>query len=139
MPRQTTRTVMGETLTRLRKAHGLTQEQVADILKIKRSTYAYYERNITPTLDIISKLSTLFCVSTHELMYGEPEPIHQFGILNDASSIFSKHTDEHTSGFVFPQLTIREKEMVCRFRLLPDNVKEKICKEIEDYLNKSDE
>ena len=68
------KSVFGSVLAKLRKQHKLTQEQVADILKMKRSTYAYYERDTTPTLDIIKKLSTLFNVSVHFLMYGEEDP-----------------------------------------------------------------
>ena len=48
--------VMGQIIRQLRKAHRLTQEQTADILKIKRSTYAYYEKNVTPTVENIKNV-----------------------------------------------------------------------------------
>ena len=47
---------MGRIIKQLRKAHGLTQEQTADILKIKRSAYAYYEKSTTPTVEIIKRM-----------------------------------------------------------------------------------
>ncbi len=138
MQNQPNKTVLGETLTRLRKSYGLTQEQVAEILKIKRSTYAYYERNIVPPIDIISKLATMFSVSTHELMYGEPEEPKQFSVFNDSNSIFPKHSTK--SHYIdFSQLSPKEKQLISRFRLLPDTLKEKLLKESEILVDKADE
>ncbi len=54
---------LGESLKYLRKQCELTQRQVADVLHIDRSTYAYYEAGTTePDLKSISKLSQIFNV-----------------------------------------------------------------------------
>ena len=131
------KTLMAETIARLRKAHGLTQQEVADILKIHRSTYAYYERNVTPSTDIIAKLANLFSVSTHELMYGKPETLGHY-LFKDDTNIFdvNNRSEHNNTGTAFPQLSPREKQLLGKFRLLPENIKEKICKEIEDLLDK---
>ncbi len=133
------RKIMAKKLSRVRKAHHLTQEQVADILKIKRSTYAYYERNTTPPLENILKLSTLFHVSTHELMYDEQDPVifNQLinpGILEDPGSIFDIHQPTN-----FGNLLERERMLIARYRLLPENLKDKICKEVEELAEKIDQ
>jgi len=130
------RKIMAKKLSRVRKAHHLTQEQVADILKIKRSTYAYYERNTTPPLENILKLSTLFHVSTHELMYNEQDPviIDQFlsqSTFLDGSNIFDQHQPKN-----FGDLLDRERMLMARYRLLPENLKDKICKEVEELAEK---
>ncbi len=54
---------LGQVLKSLRKQCELTQRQVADVLHIDRSTYAYYESGTTePDLKSIRKLSQMFNV-----------------------------------------------------------------------------
>ncbi|MBQ4569431.1 MAG: helix-turn-helix transcriptional regulator [Ruminococcus sp.] len=54
---------LGKALRYLRKQCELTQRQVADVLHIDRSTYAYYESGTTePDLKSIRKLSQIFNV-----------------------------------------------------------------------------
>lgn len=49
------------TLKNLRKGHNLTQSEVADILGIDRSTYAYYERGTTkPDFECIFKICKMY-------------------------------------------------------------------------------
>ena len=53
----------GENLRKLRKDRGLTQKQVADMVPIDRSTYAYYECGTTePSIATIQKLSKVLRV-----------------------------------------------------------------------------
>lgn len=143
MVNESKKTILGITLTKLRKAHKLTQEQVADILKIKRSTYAYYERNITPTIENISKLAVLFSVSTHELMYGEPDPYYMIhGTLRSSSAIWEnddkKYDIPENTPNRFGQLTEEERYILCKYRLLNKNFKEKVFKELEELCDKSE-
>ena len=124
---------MGRTLTALRKAHHLTQEQVADILKIKRSTYAYYERDITPTLENIKKLSVLFNTSVHFLLYGTEEDIFDYDpILNDSA------LDDLDPKINLKELKKDEAKLITQYRLLSSQNKEKIKKEVDDLCNKSE-
>ena len=133
MAKENERSIMGKTISRLRKANGLTQSQIAGILNIKRSTYAYYESNITPTTDIIKKLSLIFGVTIHELMYGEPEMVKRDEPLRDESGFWNS---PRMTQLAFSQLSGREKEVISRFRLLPENLKEKFSKELEEMLDK---
>ena len=131
--------ILGENLKTLRKAHGLTQQQLADILKIKRSTYAYYEHGVNPGNENIKKLASIFSVSTHFLVYGNKEK-ESDGILtfNDSSSIFA--TPDETVGAVgFSSLSFEEKLLISYMRLLPLNYREKLLSEATSLLEKCEE
>lgn len=53
----------------LRLHNDLTQRQVAEALKLERSTYAYYETGkCQPSLDTLLKLADLYDVSTDYLL-----------------------------------------------------------------------
>lgn len=53
----------------LREKNGLTQKQVAEMLNIDRSTYAYYESGKTrPDILTIAKLARLYRISTDFLL-----------------------------------------------------------------------
>ena len=124
------KSVMGRVLTALRKQHKLTQEQVSDILKIKRSTYAYYERDITPTLDIIKKLSTLFNVSVHFLLYGEEDPRSEV--------IGQLCQSDEKGGIPLQTLTKEESALIAEYRLLSPQLKAKIYKDVKELVEKSE-
>lgn len=133
MEKQTEKTILAQNLIKLRKAYGLTQEQVANILKIKRSTYAYYERNIIPTPEIIQKLSKLFTISVHELLYGTPDPMESATpTLGDPNSLDEFDPD------AFVRLSKKEKFIIYDLRMLPENLQQKVAKEIKELANKQD-
>ena len=58
----------GNRLKTFRTLNGLTQGEVAEVLKLDRSTYTYYEKGRVPNLDTLNKLSKLFNVSVAELI-----------------------------------------------------------------------
>lgn len=63
-----------EELKKIRKNSKMTQQEVADKLAIKRSTYASYENSTNqPTLDTLKKLASLFDVSL-DMLLGRPRP-----------------------------------------------------------------
>ena len=58
-------------LKEARKACGLTQKQVAAKLSVVESCYANWEQGRTePNVDMLRKLSRIFCVSVDELING---------------------------------------------------------------------
>lgn len=133
MENQTEKTILAQTLIKLRKAYGLTQEQVANILKIKRSTYAYYERNIIPTPEIIQKLSKLFTIPVHVLMYGTPDPIEP-----PMSSLRDPNSPDEFDPDAFVRLSRKEKFIIYDLRMLPENLQQKVAKEIKELADKQD-
>ena len=59
----------GDRLKQLREEKKLSQQQLADKLKLNRSTYARYELNKTqPDYDTLEKLANFFGVSTDYLL-----------------------------------------------------------------------
>ena len=130
------RSVFGSNLATLRKAHHLTQEQVAHILKINRSTYAYYERDITPTLEIIKKLCVLFNTTVQDLLYGPEDFDNTCG--TEAPVILKDGTDELVKKIKLKELKRSESEMLGHYRLLSPQLKEKIYKEIKELQEKSE-
>ncbi len=120
---------LGKNLTRIRKAHHITQQQVADILKIKRSTYAYYERDVTPSLEILDRLCTLFDVTLEELVYGGPRVIPK--------PVRPGHDPQFERNFGI--LRDNEWQLVLLYRLLSDSGKLKVIKELNEQRNKSQE
>lgn len=65
--------MIGERLRQLRKAKGMTQEQVAAYLNAAKSTVSQYENNVNePDLKTLVKLADLFNVSVDYLFGREP-------------------------------------------------------------------
>lgn len=61
-------------LKRYRVARGLTQRQLADIVKVKSATISNYENNVSlPDLDKISEISNILEVSVDDLLTGGDE------------------------------------------------------------------
>ena len=66
--------MLKENLARLRKKAGLTQDDVADMLNVKRQTYSAYERGVSiPDAITLKKIAKHFGVSTDHLLSSEQE------------------------------------------------------------------
>ncbi|TKJ06187.1 helix-turn-helix transcriptional regulator [Bacillus cereus] len=60
---------IGKTLAQLRKNKGLTQDQMANILDVKRARYNSWENNIAkPDIEMINKLARFHKVSADHLL-----------------------------------------------------------------------
>ena len=72
------KTAIAANLKEYRTKAGLTQQQVAEALKIERSTYTYYENGkSTPALDNIGKIAKLFGVEYTVLLDGIGEDVNE--------------------------------------------------------------
>jgi len=71
---------LGERLKELRKRERLTQEMVADKLKISRSRYANWENNeSSPGYSMLKKLAQIYDVTIDYLLNGEPSKASEAG------------------------------------------------------------
>ncbi len=62
-------------LKTLRKEKGYTQEQFSAVIGIKRNTYARYETDTNPSLEVFCDIcEALRCTSDYLLFTPEPEP-----------------------------------------------------------------
>lgn len=144
------KTEIARNLIKIRKDNGFTQSNVAEYLKIKRSTYAYYERNVYPPQDIIKKLSKLYNIGMHELLYGQPDPVEVNRIKlstveSNAGENVLSFKNEHDffgpnafDGANLSTLTVKERKLVAMFRLLPAQYRDRILRELEELTDKLD-
>ena len=103
-----------------RKLAGLTQAQAADLLGLKRNTYARMEKYGNPSPDMLKNIAELFRVSVATLIYGEED-----------NAQFSKATIPHlvleqpSYDDVLP-LSILESNAIRIFRNLSKDDQQKI-------------
>lgn len=94
-----------DTLKRIRKQKGYTQDDVADFLNVKRQTYSSYERGVSlPDIETIKKLTCFFDVSINELAEMEP-----FEVINEKNNIGLKRLIEKRKEFNLSQAELAEK------------------------------
>lgn len=117
----------------------LSQQQVANILNIDRSTYTYYETGkTTPSASMLLKLSKIYNVPCAVFL----ECINQELDLN------SKVADSDTKGCItnlytesmddkIYSLTKDEKDVVIAYRILDSNKKEELKKVIEELIRRN--
>ena len=75
---------LGKRLRDLRKAHGLTQKQVADRVWVSKAMISSYELSSrTPSYEVLIKLSKLFGVSTDYLLGIKNEKTLDVSSLSD--------------------------------------------------------
>ena len=121
---QTTQQVFGTRLALLRASHGMSQEQVANVLNLSRSTYAYYESGkCAPSLDTLRSLIRLFCPTSPNfllLLDNHPEETNLPDVLHDGEVI-----DENCCISV-DELTKDEKQILAFYRVFSEAQKKKL-------------
>jgi len=118
-------------LKELRIKMDLTQKQIADSLKIDRSTYSYYESGKTcPPLESLKRLAMIFSVSLDDLLEHDTassaQPATQF---NSTRVEYKKNIPNDTSA-----LTNQEKECIVLFRQLNEKKKTNVLRVMEKHL-----
>lgn len=113
---------INERLRELRIKSGYTQNQIAKILNIDRSTYSYYEIGKTmPDVSALMILAKVFNISINELLEDESRPhsVADSGIRSDyvhgkkIPAIFMncRHRKKNWSGF--SELTRTTRKRAC--------------------------
>lgn len=99
------------TLRRLRVNAGFTQQNMADVLNINRSTYTYYETGKTmPDINSLKILSDILQVSIEVFLEGEPRKI-----LEDSSRRRPKKKVEENPKQI-GELSSKEKALIALLR-----------------------
>lgn len=111
-------TPLGKKLLNLRKEYKMTQNDVAEILGMSRTSFSKYENGIAnPPLQVLRKIAAIYNVGLEYLIFDENTLIRLNDPLNEndetAEVPFSKITD----------LRPIEKEIICKFRTLSDEEK----------------
>ncbi len=115
--------LLNQRLKHFRTTSGLTQQQVADVLGLDRSTYAYYESGkTTPDIKSVNKLLKIFNISYYELM-DEADPTKL-----QVSDPNAQDNDEDKLHIY--DLSKPEKRLVIYFRVLSPNQQKDLLKSI---------
>jgi transcriptional regulator with XRE-family HTH domain len=97
----------GKNLTELRKARGLTQQALADLLEVQPRLLGRWERDQgKPQFDYILKLADVLEVSLDRLLRGEATQPVQFEIKNKMLKELCKRVDE---------LRPEDQDLICHF------------------------
>ncbi|EGD46265.1 helix-turn-helix domain protein [Ruminiclostridium papyrosolvens DSM 2782] len=118
--------MVGDILKTIREEKKITQDQIAQLLNIKRQTYSSYERNKSlPDINILSKLADYFNVSTDYLL-GRSD------IMN-----YDEYKDLLISTTKIEGLSDDEKQLLNSYRKLSFEFKAEIRGEIKGILRTS--
>lgn len=110
----------GERLRAFRKERALTQQQVADVLNLNRTTYTKYETGVSePSHEVLKKIVSLFEI-TYDDLFSENEAL---------AGGFSDSDDGDTA------LSNDEKEFISIYRNLSDEKKAEIKQNMNSLLS----
>ena len=89
--------MLGEILKELRVKKNVTQDDMAELLKIKRQTYSAYERGVsTPDANSLLTMANFFGVSVDYILENETKTVENEQSLSKAKSQLYKITDDLT-------------------------------------------
>ena len=114
--------MINERLRAVRKANGLTQQNVADYLGVDRTTYTYYEMGDTcPSVDTFTRLSELYKTSVSYLICETDDPEMK---VKEALAQVAEEIDFAAT------ISKREKELIVFFRALDENKQKQLLKKL---------
>ena len=124
--------MLGDRLRAIRKEHGLTQQNIADVLGVDRTTYTVYEGgSITPSPATLVKLSQIYNVTVGYLIGVEENHPELRKIPEE------KQREKLLSSDPISLLKKEEKELMLYFRVLSDAEKHKIIDEMKALTQRS--
>ena len=124
--------MLGDRLRAIRKEHGLTQQNIADVLGVDRTTYTVYEGgSITPSPATLVKLSQIYNVTVGYLIGVEENHPELRKIPEE------KQEKKLLSSDPISLLKKEEKELMLYFRVLSDAEKHKIIDEMKALAQRS--
>lgn len=122
--------MLSDNLRLLRKSFKLTQQEVADILGVDRSTYTFYEAGkSTPSKENIVKLCDIFNV-TIGYLFGVEKNCPELKVANRSDFI-----DEKTEGL--NEISRNEKFLLMAYRSLDNDKKEQFIDVVKNFLRES--
>ncbi len=122
---------LAEFLAYKRREHNYTQQDLAKLLGIERSTYAYYENGKTdPAIDIIKKLANIYNISIDEMLLCRKS---RSEIVRDTKITLNRSKSRNIE-----ELTDMENEVLSYFRKLTESEKERVIRTINDNSSNSD-
>jgi transcriptional regulator with XRE-family HTH domain len=119
--------ILGEKLKGLRNAFEMTQDDIASVLNMSRTTFSKYENGVAiPPLSVMRKLSAIFGVKLEYLIYDDNVSV----VFNDGKN--KEEPDNNDVVSTFSDLSHDERIMIMKMRLMSAQKKEEIKKVIDD-------
>ena len=123
---------INERLRELRVKFGYTQSQIAKLLNIDRSTYAYYETGKTrPDVTSLMVLARIYNVSLDELLDDESAP----KTIADRHFVTDYIRGKKNSSHIY-DLSAPEKDLVGAYRTCSEEEQKKILKFVFEVVKK---
>ncbi|MGN1418247.1 MAG: helix-turn-helix domain-containing protein [Acutalibacteraceae bacterium] len=122
---------LGKRLKAIRNQHKLTQQNIADILGIDRTTYTFYETGTTsPSLTTIYNLSKIYNVSVGYILgVEENRPELMVKGENTVAELVSDYDSMDNLN-----LSKKERFIIAAFRALDEDGKNSLIEAIKDYV-----
>lgn len=123
---------LGDRLSALRKAAGLSQSEISERLGISRSSYQYYERNERDLpASLLLKLCELFDDDAHRILTGQPSPL-VIRRIEEISALIDEYEEDIDVEFK-PNARLRVMTKVLRddFRTHPSTARSEVKDEID--------
>ena len=118
-----------EYLREIRLASGYTQQEIANVLQIDRSTYAYYESGKTePNIANLRKISNLYSMSLDDLLWCNLRPV--------SLKLASPSINDFNALQSLRRLSRSEQNLVLMFRACEN--KEQLLHLIRDFIRAED-
>ena len=119
---------LSEKLKELRKRACMTQDDIAEVLDMNRTSFSKYENGAaTPPLAVMRKLAKIYSVPLEYLIHDE-QPFYVFKESTEDDVRREKSDDV----FNFAQLTPAERKLIMKMRLMSEDKKKEIFSTIED-------
>ncbi len=130
---------ISQKLRGIRKTCGFTQQQVAAVLNVDRSTYTYYETGkTTPDIRTVKALADLFNVSVDELLMDE-EIVGAVAESESGANEEAMAKDAADLPETANKLTRAEREVLLYYRALSAQDRQMILQEMRKTLHAAQE
>ena len=111
-------------LKELRKDFCMTQDELAELLGMSRTSFSKYENGAAnPPLTVMRKMAAIFNVPIEYLIHDEQK---NFVLNSNPDAV-----DDADSSKFFTQLTDEERKLVLRFRLMNKEEKERALEQFD--------
>lgn len=113
-------------LIEMRKKNKFTQQQIADIIGVVRSTYTYYETGkTTPSITILKQLAQVYNIPVDDFIKDDSEPAESYNAPSKAVRISQNN--------ILAQLSEEERTAVAYLRLLNSNDRAEILEMMKQF------